>query len=335
MTRAAPLLALALAATAWAQAGGATFEGQGQARIANEDRVAARARALDDAMRNALERAFEAQVAPEIRAARARALRAALGRPRALVDRYRVLSEQESGGLYQLTIEATVDPQALLRALEADRGTAAGPAAPGLVLRAADGWAESALRRGFTEAGVKLVPAAAATLTVRARAVEEGPIRGTELVSVRVDLGAELARGGVSRPVESTARAFAPDAAAARAVALGRSAADLARAVARVLEPAAEAGGVAVQLVGRFGYRSYQAYATAVAALPGVSAVAPRRFGHGWVTILVRTAATPAELGARLGRLTVPGLAAELVPGGGELRVRLEPVAGAEPGRAP
>jgi hypothetical protein len=325
------LVVVGAAAVALGQPGLAAFPGEGQARILNENRLSARERALSEALNRVIERAVETLVAPELREAHRGAAHALAPRARALVSSYRVLRESESGETYQLEIEGMIDPQVLRKALEAQpRG--AGRAVIGeaaVALECGAPWAEAAVRLALRDVGFNLAQAGAIRVRVSAQVIEEGEVRGTELVAVRVELRAE-AGPGVPRALAATARDFAPDAAAAQRSALLTSAAQLAHALREGLRPAGiSPAGVAVRLVGPFGFRAMQSFAAALAAVPGVEDVTPRRFGHGWVILLARTAARPAEIAARIARLTVPGLSITIEPGA-ELRVRLEGASSAE-----
>jgi len=327
---------LLVPAWAWAQGGGGEaptpgwFQGTGQARIVNEDRVAARKRALEEALRQAVEAAVDGLLGPEVRASRPHEVRAALGQARALVARYRVLSEGESAGLYQVQIEAAVDAQRLGAAI--GRVTAPRQAAgPAVVLRFQGLGDVEHLRRALAAAGVAVATTAVGReVRVTRVAVDEGEVRGADVAAARVELAAVVAgQGGADVPLAASARRFAPAAAAAQLAADRAAAADLAQAVARAVAPAAT-GGVPVRLVGRFGYRHYRACAQTLAAVPQVQAVEPRRFGHRFVLLWARTAMSPTDLGRRLGQLAVPGLKRVVERAdAGEVRVRLE-VEGAE-----
>jgi hypothetical protein len=331
MRRAAAIaLCLVGLAPAWAWGQGAAGEaptpgwyvGQGQARIVNEDRVTARKRALDEALRQAVERAVDGLLGPEVRASRPHEVRAVTGRAGTLIERYRVLTESDAGGLYQVQIEATVDAQRLGAAL----GRAAGPrpaAGPALVLRVAGG-ADATLRRALADAGVALATGAVGReVRVTRTAVDEGEVRGADVVAARVDLAAVVAgQGGADVPLAAGARRFAATAAAARAAAEHAAAADLAQAVARTVAPAA-VGGIPLRLVGRFGYRHYRALVQAAAGpFPGVE---PRRFGHRFAVLWVPTALTATDVGRRVSQLPLPGLSRTVEQAdASEVRVRLE-----------
>ncbi|MBI5478733.1 MAG: flagellar assembly protein T N-terminal domain-containing protein [Deltaproteobacteria bacterium] len=319
----------------WAQGGGGAarapgwYQGTGQARIVNEDRVAARQRALEEAMRQAVERAVDGLLGPEVRASRPHEVRGLAGRAHSLIERYRVLAESEAGGLYQVQIEATVDAQRLGAAL--GRGTTPQPGpGPAVVLRVPGGGDAETLRRALADAGVAVATTAVGReVRVTRVAVDEGEVRGADVWAARVELTAVVTGlGGADVPLAASARRFAANPTAARVAAEQAAATDLAQAVARTIAPAAS-GGVPVRLVGRFGYRHYRALVQALAAsqVPGLE---PRRFGHRFVLLWAPTALSPQDLGRRVGQLPVPGLSRVVERAdAGEVRVRLE-VEGAE-----
>jgi hypothetical protein len=325
-------LCLAVLAPAWAWGQGPAFQGTGQARIVNEDRVAARKRALDEALRQAVEQAVDGLLGPEVRATRPHEVRGLAARAHTVVERYRVLAESESGGLYQVQVEATVDAQRLGAAL--GRATAARPAAgPVVVLRVQGPGDAGPLRRALADASVAVASSPPGReLRVTRVAVDEGEVRGADVWAARVELTAVIAgQGEADAPLAASARRFAATAAAARLAADQAAATELAQAVARALAPPA-AGGLRVQLVGRFGYRHYRSVAQALAAVPQIGAVTPRRFGHRFVVAWVATALSSQELGRRLAQLPLPGLTRVVERADpGEVRVRLEVTEGEAP----
>jgi hypothetical protein len=101
----------------------------GQAQIVAGNRAAARDRALEEAIKQAVDQAFAYVLEPEPRLrAQAQLQRSLLPRARRYVASYRVLDEHEvQGGLFQVQIEAQVDTTALRR----DALSVAGAAGPG------------------------------------------------------------------------------------------------------------------------------------------------------------------------------------------------------------
>src|SRR5262249_28919490 len=123
--------ALSTASTARAQ--GTSFEGAGQAPIVAGDKVRARARALDDAFRAAVDSAAAALLEPAVLAQRQSALKLTVEpKARRYVTGYRVLDEGEQGSTFHLRVAAEIALDRLERDLGAHAATAAGAArAPG------------------------------------------------------------------------------------------------------------------------------------------------------------------------------------------------------------
>jgi hypothetical protein len=114
------------------------FEGLGQAPVVAGDTVRARERALEGAMRQAVEQAAATLYDPETLSKRSSELRLrVLPRARTYVTNYRVLEEGDEGGLFQVHIQAQVATQRILKDL--DGGAAPSPVGtpPAAKLRAA------------------------------------------------------------------------------------------------------------------------------------------------------------------------------------------------------
>jgi hypothetical protein len=181
---------LLLAASAFAQAPPAppappppppsdvpTMEGgrivSGQAPVVGGNAAGARERALDDALRQAVNQALATIVDPQTRAAQAKTLKAIEAKARSFVPRYRTLEEGEANAVYTIRLEAEVDEVALRRRIE--KGTATAPLAvsparagpPGMLVAAGDKGEASA-------AFVTNLVAALASANVRARAGDAG-----------------------------------------------------------------------------------------------------------------------------------------------------------------
>jgi hypothetical protein len=319
-----------LLAAAVARADDPAIEVTGSARVVNEDRVAARRRALEDAMRRAVEQAVEVALGPGGRAGRGDQARAALGQARALVSRYRVLAETESGGVYQVQIAATIDSRRLAAALSAGAGHPR-PGRPTVRLTVS-GEAPGVLVQALGDVGVAVAPAAAPELRVVVTPVDEGEVRGAGVVAARVTLAATLSLGGgATRSLAAAARRFATAPAAAREAAYRGAAGELAQAVSRAVQPVA-AGGVSLRLTGRFGYRHYLALRQALSGIPQVGAATPRRFGYRFVDLWVGTSLAPAELARRVAAAPVTGLGVTVAAvEGAEVRLRLEVTEGTTP----
>jgi hypothetical protein len=185
------VLVLAASASAFAQAPPAppapppaapppdvpTMEGgrivSGQAPVVGGNAAGARERALDDALRQAVNQALATIVDAQTRAAQAKTLKALEAKARSFVPRYRTLEEGEANGVYTIRLEAEVDEIALRRRIE--KGTAAAPppatpvrtSAPGMLVAAGDKGEASA-------AFVTNLVAALASANVRARAGDAG-----------------------------------------------------------------------------------------------------------------------------------------------------------------
>jgi hypothetical protein len=138
MSKTAVVLALALAviglaAPRAARAEDPTFEGLGHAPIAGGDRVRARERALDEAVRQAVELATTTLLDPDQLVARASELKLRVyPKARAYVATYRVLEELEQPpGTFEVHIAAQVATARLLADL-----TSTAPVAPSAPPRA-------------------------------------------------------------------------------------------------------------------------------------------------------------------------------------------------------
>jgi hypothetical protein len=110
-----------------------TVQARGSAPVTGGDAAGARARALDDALRQAVDQAVAATVEPAARAAGADAIKKRiLRRARAYVPQFKVAEEGVTDNVYAVQIEATVADGQLasdLRALGV--GAPAPPAGPG------------------------------------------------------------------------------------------------------------------------------------------------------------------------------------------------------------
>jgi hypothetical protein len=251
----------------------------GQAPVVGGNAAGARERALDDAIKQAVNQALAAIVDPQTRAAQAKTLKAIEAKARSFVPRYRPLEEGEANGVYSIRLDVEVDEVALRRRLE--RASAPGTPAPalpgkdvvpGVLVAAADkAEASSALvgslvsaltaanvRARAGDAGETTVAAAAQAAArgsleqaalVTAEIVPEGLVRGTGRIAVSCRANLRLLAapaGNTLADRAATARVFveaekAPDAAAQCRAQLG---ADLAGRIAGVAAPAgAGAGG--------------------------------------------------------------------------------------------
>jgi hypothetical protein len=240
----------------------------GQAPVVGGNAVGARERALDDAIRQAVELTIADIVDPAARAAQAKTIKTLLARARSYVPRYRTLEEGETNGLYAVRLEAEVDELALRRKLEpaGPVATGAGRAAPlGVAVVPGDGQPGStafaaALVGALASAGVKAragdaasAPASGQALArVTATASNEGEARGTGRIAVACQGGVQLSAlpGAPASEERATARVFVvagagADADGGRQDCFGRLSSDLAARVAGKLGAggAASAGG--------------------------------------------------------------------------------------------
>jgi len=221
----------------------------GQAKVVAGNRVAARDRALDEALKQAVDQALAYVLDADTRLrAQAALRRELLPRARSYVPTYRVLDEHEvEGGLFQVQIEAQVEVSLLRRDAVAIAGTGGGPgprpptpppiapAPPGRprVLVgfggpvAADATRRALETRGFLvvaapvgetarsdlEASSLLRGAGAGIVVVAAVSSQpEGRVRGTEMMAtqVRVELRALDGEGRALARGAGEARGFAP-----------------------------------------------------------------------------------------------------------------------------
>jgi hypothetical protein len=200
----------------------------GQAPVVGGNAAGARERALDEAMRQAVDLALGDLADAPMRAAQAKAVRAIEAKARNFVPRYRTLEEGEANGVYTVRIEAEVDDVALRRRI--DTWTETSPAAappppgtPGLLIVPGD-------RLASTSAFMASLVAALSSSNVRARAAEAGgdftvataaraaaraSLGNAALVSAIVtDEGALRGTGRVATACRGTARLLAARSAA-------------------------------------------------------------------------------------------------------------------------
>lgn len=332
------ILGLVMGANGNAEEG--TFEATAQAPILAGDRVRARERALEDGLRQAVAQAAEGLLGPEQAAARESELKLRLyPKARSYVASYRILDEgPQPNGNFQVHVAAQVTTTKLFRDLGAPPAEAAAAAArpPPKIARAVlclgerSGVAEQAvLGKAVTqmlaahgievralEAGCDEETALRAAVAGGAQATvlgalelkPAGPIRGTGLEGAHararlrwivreglVSAEASAERDGYGQGFEQASRAAGREAAeeAARAM------------MARLDEGRAEPpqAGVSVRLAHLSSYQDFLALKRGLEALPGVSAVEPRRFGPEGVELAVSTRLLAPQIGAALERL--------------------------------
>jgi hypothetical protein len=328
----------------------------GQAPVVGGNAAGARERALEDAIRQAVDLIInEIVVDPQARAAQGKTIRAIEAKAHSFIGRYRTLEEGEANGVYTMRAQVEVDRSAIQSKI--DRGTApASPstppraAAPAIVVLPGDktppgfvaNMVAALLSAGLhARAGdplAKMPLAAVATVTVES--VDEGALRGTGRVSVACRATARFT--GVSLPDRTAAaRAFAEALDVGRTDCLGRLAGALAAEVASVLTAAASPSADLPLL-------TIDADVVEPAAVPAllksvrsvgmVSAADLVRVGGGHAEIRARTRSGSAPLAAALSRAADAMISLSDVQTSGaviKLRVRLRAPAAPETGNNP
>jgi hypothetical protein len=322
-----------------------SFEALGQAPIVAGDRVRARDRALDEALRQAVEQATATVLEPAELTARASDLRLRIyPKAKSYVVNYRILDEgEQQPGVFQVHLSAEVATTRLARDLSSSTGTA--PVATGKRPRAvvcaavkgdnvdgAPAAAEKAMRELLQARNVDGMPgpqpcdergaadvaksgAGQAALVAHLEIAPAGTIRGTDDVAANARAEVKLIEpdGRASAAGSAERGGYAPTFARAAEASARLATVEAARAI----EPAlaqrwsgdvAPAGGVPVRVTGISRWSEYQAVTRALASLPGVAAVEPRRFVRGEVDLVVRTASAAAQLAGHLSRVPPPGV---------------------------
>lgn len=342
--RALPI-AIVLGASLSAAAQEPMFEALGQAPIVAGDRVRARERALDEALRQAVEQATATVLEPGDLVARASDLRLRIyPKAKTYVTTYRILDEGENPpGMFQVHLSAAVATARLARDLST--GTSATAPGAGRKARAvvcasvqgdgvdAPAAAEKALRELVTARNVDPLPgpqpcdpastvsvlrsgSASAALTAEVQVTPGGDIRGTTLVGAGARATVKLIEpdGRVSASGDAERGGYAPSASDAATSAARAAVVEAARTIDSALAQrwsaadAGPAGGVVVRVRGVEHWAEYQALTRALAALPGVAGVEPRRFVRGEIDLLVHTASAASQLAGHLNRVPPAGL---------------------------
>jgi hypothetical protein len=315
----------------------------GQAPVVGGNAAGARERALDDALKQAVNQTLATIVDPQTRAAQAKTLKAIEAKARSFVPRYRTLEEGEANGVYSMRLEAEVDEIALRRKLE--RGSTSAPppgtptkaGAPGMLVAAGDkGEASAAFVTGLvtalssagvraragdpgeTSAGTAAQAAARASLEqaalVTSEVMPEGVLRGTGRVAVACRANVRL----VAAPAGSTIAERAATAlvfvdADKAAEGAGQCRTQLGADLAGRLAGAVAAGGAGAGSAGDLRPVIVDADVVEPGAIPelvkslrgigAVSAAELTRVGAGRAEIKVRTRAAPPALAAALSRV--------------------------------
>ena len=262
------LAVIAFAMPAAAQPGEHVFTAE--ALVVNGNAVMAKQRALADAFRQTVERAFsdllkesggEAQpLSPGLVQLKA----SFANRGQRFLCSYRILEEEEGNGRLRVQIDADVDTALLRREMERARGTTAGepstasgrPAGPSILVGGdLPDEVSTMVMKALSAVGVQAqsaamgdeAPLVAAAARQAARALwlaatwfAEGSIRGASRVSVRCELRARLLSAGSGARasiLERNERGFAGDETAARLACAQRAADALARQLAALLRP--------------------------------------------------------------------------------------------------
>ena len=339
----AALIEMLLAAPAGAQE--PMFEALGQAPIVAGDRVRARERAMDEALRQAVEQATATVLEPGELVARASDLKLRIyPKAKSYVATYRILDEGEQPpGTFQVHLSAAVATARLARDLSAGTTTTmpTGKKARAVVCASVQGdgvdapaAAEKALREVVLARNVDAMPgpqpcdppsvanvlrsgSGQAALTADVQVTPGGEIRGTTLVGAGARATVKLVEpdGRVSATGDAERGGYAPTAGDAATAAARAAVVEAARTIDPALSQrwsaggeAGPSGGVTVRVRGVERWSEYQALARALASLPGVAGVEPRRFVRGEIDLLVRTASAASQLAGHLSRVPPPGM---------------------------
>jgi len=326
----------------------------GQAPVVGGNAAGARERALDDALRQAVDQTIDEFADPQARTAAAKTIRAIETKARSYVGSYRTLEEGETGGIYTVRVEAEVDRVAVRNRLErgaapAVPATAARPATPSIVVLPGEGATPAfaaAVAAALSSAGLRAraaappAPTSGPSATVTAATTDEGPLRGTGRVSVACRGAARFT--GLSLPERAAAtRGFADDARAGQAACLDRLAAALATEMSSALvSVAAPTSDLPVLTVDADVVEpaAVAALLRSVRAVGAVSSADLVRVGSGHAEIRARTRSAPAPLAAALSRDADPMITLSDVQASGaviKLRARLRAPAGPETGSNP
>ncbi|HEX6836020.1 MAG TPA: hypothetical protein VF334_05570, partial [Polyangia bacterium] len=166
-------------------------------------------------------------------------------------------------------------------------------------------------------AGVVRSGNALAALTAEVQVTPGGDIRGTTFVGAGARATVKLVEpdGRVSASGDAERGGYAPSPADAATMAARAAVVEAARTIDPALTQrwssggdAGPAGGVTVRVRGIERWAEYQALTRALASLPGVAAVEPRRFVRGEIDLVVHTASAASQLAGHLQRVPPAGL---------------------------
>jgi hypothetical protein len=329
----------------------------GQAPVVGGNAAGARERALEDAIRQAVDLAInELVVDPQARAAQGKTIRAIEAKAHSFIGSYRTLEEGEANGVYTMRVQVEVDRSGIQNKI--DRGGAPPlpsppprAIAPAVVVLPADRTPPAFVANmvaALTSAGLRAragdpfakMPPSTIAATVTAETVDEGALRGTGRVSVACRATARFT--GLSLPDRTAAaRAFAQAVEAGRTDCLGRLASGLAAEMAAALTAAAAPSADLPLLtidadVVEPG--AVPALLKSVRSVGAVSAADLVRVGGGHAEIRARTRSGPALLAAALSRDADAMISLSDVQASGaviKLRARLRAPATPETGNNP
>jgi hypothetical protein len=292
----------------------------GQAPVVGGNAAGARERALEDAIRQAVDLTInDLVVDPQARVAQGKTIRALEAKAHSFIGRYRTLEEGEANGVYTMRVQIEVDRAAIQSKI--DRGAApASPAAPpraaapaivvlpgdrtppAFVANVVGALSSAGLRARAGDPLAKAPPSAAATVT--AETAEEGALRGTGRVSVACRATARFT--GVSLPDRTaTARAFAAGVDAGRTDCLVRVAsvlsAEIASALTAAVAPSADLPLLTID-ADVVEPAAVPALLKSVRSVGAVSAADLVRVGGGHAEIRARTRSGAALVASALSR---------------------------------
>ena len=329
----------------------------GQAPVVGGNAAGARERALEDAIRQAVDLVInEIVVDPQARAAQSKTIRAIEAKAHSFIGRYRTLEEGEANGVYAMRVQVEVDRSAIQNKI--DRGGASPvpsppprAIAPAVVVVPADKTPPAFIANlvaALTSAGLRAragdpfvrMPPSTTAATVTAETIDEGALRGTGRLSVACRATARFS--GVPLPDRAAiARAFADGADAGRTDCLGRLAsalaAEMAAALSAVTSPSADLPILTID-ADVVEPAAVSALLKSVRSVGAVSAADLVRVGGGHAEIRARTRSGPAPLAAALSRDADAMISLSDVQASGaviKLRARLRAPAAPENGNNP
>jgi hypothetical protein len=291
----------------------------GQAPVVGGNAAGARERALEDAIRQAVDLTINDLVEPQARVAQGKTIRAIEAKAHSFIGRYRTLEEGEANGVYTMRVQVEVDRAGIQSKI--DRGTAPAspaapprPAAPAIVVLPGDrtppafvanvvaALLSAGLRARAGDPLAKATPSAAVTVT--AETIDEGALRGTGRVATACRAMARFT--GVSLPDRTaTARAFADGLDAGRTDCLGRLAstvaAEMASSLTAAVAPTADLPLLTID-ADVVEPAAVPALLKSVRSVGAVSAADLVRVGAGHAEIRARTRSAPALVAAALSR---------------------------------